>query len=355
MTVKFKTKIEKKEKSLVEVGVIMDFQEVEKNKPVALKAMKKDAKVDGFRDGKIPDDIAIKQLGENAILQESANITINNIFPDILKKEKLKIIGYPAISVTKLAEGNDFEFKIEMTVYPEVSLPDYKKIVVKIKKKVTKISEEDFKKAEKNILDVLNHQTEHKCKDEKCKESHQDEEKPKKKITKLTDEIVKTFGPFKNVEDFEKQVKADLQKNKDIENIEKHRGEMMEAILKEVQMVVPEILVNAELDKMVAQMKDGALKHGLQWNDYLKNLKKSEIDLKEENRSEGEKRTKLEIILKEIFRLEKMNLDQKIVDKQMDQIKKVHPDVEGENIKLYVENILINEEVIKFLESQAKK
>ena len=59
----------------------------------------------------------------------------------------------------------------------------------------------------------------------------------------------------------------------------------------------------------------------------------------------------MEVILKEIFKKEKLELNKEEVEKQMAQIKAMHPDVEEENIRLYVENILINEEVMKFLEN----
>ena len=264
---KFKTKVEKKEKGIVEVLVTMDFSEVEKNKTEALKNISKDAKIDGFRKGKIPTDVLEKQLGEGTVLQEAANITINNVFADILKKENLHMIGYPAISVTKLASGNDFEFKIEMTVYPEIKLPDYKKIAKKFKKEGTEVTDKDFEKLEKNVLDVYNRQQNnpHICEDDNCQHEEKEEEKKDiKKATKLTDEIVKTFGPFESVADFRKQMKVDLQREKEYRAIEKLRGEISEEILKELKGVdVPEMLVNVELDKMIAYMKDAAMKYSL--------------------------------------------------------------------------------------------
>ena len=84
-------------------------------------------------------------------------------------------------------------------------------------------------------------------------------------------------------------------------------------------------------------------------------MKKTEEDLKEEQRSEAEKRAKLELVLKEIFKAEKMEIDQEQVKNQVESIKKMHPQAEEQNIKLYVENILVNEKVMKFLEEQAEK
>jgi len=60
----------------------------------------------------------------------------------------------------------------------------------------------------------------------------------------------------------------------------------------------------------------------------------------------------MEIVLKEIFREEKLETNQEEVKKQMTSIQAMHSDVDSENIKLYVENIMQNEEVMKFLENQ---
>ena len=367
--IKFKTKVEKKDKGVVFVDVAIDFKEVEKKKDDALKKVAKDVKIDGFREGKVPADILKKQIGEQAILQEASQLVINEVFPEILKKEKLHMLGYPAISVTKLAVGNDFEFKIELTVYPEIKLPDYQKIVAKIKKDKVEVIDDDFKKVEENILNIYNRQQQvpaHSCNDENCQEDHTKEKDSKdnqkksdkkttKKATKLTDEIVKTFGPFKSVADFREQMKADLQREKEMQVIGNHRQKIVEAILEKTEFSVPEILINVELDKMIAYMKDEVMKHGIKWGDYLKNMKKDEADLRNENKDEAVKRAKFDVILKEIFQAEKMKVDEQETKRQIEQIKKIHPDAEEQNIKIYVENILMNEQVMKFLESQSEK
>lgn len=271
---KFKTKIEKKDKGLVLIDVSLDFQEVEKKKKDALAKMAQDIKIDGFREGKVPADVLEKQIGENAILQEAAQLAINEVFPEILKKEKLHMLGYPAISVTKLAAGNDFEFKVELTIYPEITLPDYQNIVAKIKRDKVAVNNDDLKKVEKNILNLYNRQQsgpKHTCGDSSCKIDHSSksktEEKPeikKPEAQELTDEIVKTFGPFESVDDFKKKMEGDLKREKENQVIGQHRQKIMEAILEKTEFSVPEILINVELDKMIAYMKEEVQKHGIE-------------------------------------------------------------------------------------------
>lgn len=346
---KFETKVENKDKGIVVVAVTMPFAEVEKNREVVIEKMIADVEIEGFRKGKAPRETAIAKIGEGKILQEASQETINRVFPEVLKKEKLQMIGYPSISVTKLAAGNDFEFSLEMAVYPEVNLPDYKKVAKGIKKDaVEKVGDDEIAKVEKNLLDMQNHMShqghEHK-EGEKC---------DAEEITELTDDFVKQLGPFENVAEFKTKLKEDLGKEKEAQAISKQRGEIAEGILKELKMELPELLVNAELDKITAQMQDDMQRQGQDFNEYLKKEGKNKEEFRESYREEGEKRAKIEVVLKEIFKAEKLKLDETEVAKQVATITQAHGEENLENIKLYVENMMMNDETMKFLEGLAK-
>ncbi len=341
---KFETKIEKKEKSIVEVKVTMPFSEVEKNIKTVEDQLVETTEVEGFRKGKAPKDMVLKKFGKDKILQEASSITINETFPEILKKEKIQLIGYPAISVTKLAEGNDFEFTMELTVYPEVNLPDYKKIAKGIKKEIREVKDEEIHKVVKNLLDMQNNIKKGKLTEEEQKDFKED--------TELSEDFIKQMGPFKTVAEFEKQIKEDLHKEAEMQAISEHRGKIAEAILKEIKMEIPELLVNAEVDKILAQLKDDVQMSGSTFEDYLKKEGKDEVTIRDHFKKEGEKRAQIEIVLKEIAKAEKISPDQKEVQKQVEQIAQTYKDVEFENIKLYVENIMVNDAVMKFLEEQ---
>jgi FKBP-type peptidyl-prolyl cis-trans isomerase (trigger factor) len=216
--------------------------------------------VEGFRKGNVPEKILKEKISNEAVLQEAAQGVINDVFPEVLKKEELQIIGFPAINVTKLAEGNDFEFTIEMSVYPKIKLPDYKKIAKEISLVEEKeIGEKDLDAVEKNVLDMLNHQAHH----EKNGNEHKEGEKIEEVYKELTDELVQKVGPFKTVDEFKKQVKEDLIKEAKVQAQMEKRGQIAEKILEEIDFEIPEMLVNAELDKILAQLKDDVVKHGI--------------------------------------------------------------------------------------------
>src|SRR3989339_1946852 len=94
----------------------------------AIKEFSDNAEMDGFRKGKVPEDIMIKNIGAGAVLEKMAVIALEKEYPKIISEHKIRAIGRPEITLTKLAENNPLGFKIKTSVLPEITLPDYKKI-----------------------------------------------------------------------------------------------------------------------------------------------------------------------------------------------------------------------------------
>src|SRR5690606_38080930 len=68
-------------------------------------------------------------------------------------KEDIKAIGHPQITITKIAEGADLEFKIVTAVLPEITLGDYKKVAKEenAKKYEVEVSEKEVEEAVMNL------------------------------------------------------------------------------------------------------------------------------------------------------------------------------------------------------------
>jgi len=85
-------KIEKKilPKSIVELVVEESVEEVAKSRKKALSYIEKNADVKGFRKGtKIPENILVRQYGEEHITKLTIEFAIDDIYRTALKKENL--------------------------------------------------------------------------------------------------------------------------------------------------------------------------------------------------------------------------------------------------------------------------
>lgn len=350
-----KINIKKLPKSEVEIEGEIDSEVFESYFPKALKKLGENLKLDGFRKGKIPENVLLSNIPEINILEEMAQMALSEYYPKIIAEERIDAISRPEISIIKLARKNPLGFKIKTAVLPEIKLPDYKKISGKIiseiteKEKDTSVSEEEL---ESTIMDIRKsrapkvHMAEH--------EHKEGEERvhPEPELPEFNDEFVKALGPFKDIADFKSKLKENIKLEKENQLKEKTRLKIIEKIIEESVLEVPEILIEVELDKILYKMESDITQMGLKFEDYLKHLSKTTADLRKEFRNDGEKKAKFALILNEIAKAEKIVADEAEVAKEVAHILEHYKDADPERARMHAENVLTNEKIFQFLESQ---
>ncbi len=132
-------------KSQIELLVKIPVDEFKPYIDEGAKKISKEVKIDGFRSGKIPYDVLKQKIGEMSILEESARIAINKTLEKaLLEVGEGRLIGQPKIDITKLAPGNQLEYKILVSLIPEITIGKYKELGVKEAK--IEVEESDIKK-----------------------------------------------------------------------------------------------------------------------------------------------------------------------------------------------------------------
>jgi trigger factor len=91
------------------------------------------AKIPGFRPGKAPRDI-IKQRFYPEIKESLINSLVPKALNGELRTQNLNPVGLPVVNDLRFKEGEPLHLKAQFEVWPEFSLPEYKKIKVKSKK-----------------------------------------------------------------------------------------------------------------------------------------------------------------------------------------------------------------------------
>lgn len=363
-----KINVKKLPKSEVEIEGELHSEMFESYFPKVLKKLGENLKLDGFRKGKIPENVLLSNIPEINILEEMAEMALSEHYPKMLEDEKIStpyvVIGRPEVSITKLARKNPLGFKIKTAVLPEVKLPKYRDIAKEIILNITdaekkiEVSEEDL---ENTIMDIRKSRADKKHISDITAEPHPDpllikERVPKagevEELPEWSDEFVKGLGPFKNVADFKAKLKENIKLEKENKLKEKTRLKIIEKIIDGSEMDLPEILVEIELDKILYQMESDITQMGLKFEDYLKHLNKTAADLRKEFRKDGEKKAKLALILNEIAKMEKIIADEKEVAREVATILERYKDADLERARAHVENVLTNEKIFQFLESQ---
>lgn len=359
MTKKINHKINKLPKSKIEIEGEIDSDIFEGFYKKALENIGKDFEVDGFRKGKVPENILISKIPEIKILEEMAELALKEHYPALIEEINLDVISQPQIAITKLARKNPLGFKIITSVMPEINLPDYKKIAKETleKEKGEEITVSE-KEIEDTILDIRKSRAKRKniqevakdhVHDENCKHENENKEE---ELPEWNDEFVKSMGPFQNIEDFKEKLKENIKLEKINQAREKKRLKIIEKIIENTEIETPEILINTELEKILYRMESDITQMGLKFDDYLKHLQKTRDDLEKEFTPDAEKKAKLGLILNKISKMEKIIADEKEVEKEVNHILEHYKDADPEKARIYAENVLMNEKIFQLLEEQ---
>jgi len=336
--------IKELENGEVEINGSIPHEIFDKHIALATKNISKNIEISGFRKGHIPEKVLIQKVGEGAILEEAADITLKEEFPKIIIENKIDTIGRPTISITKLAKGNPLEFKATIAVMPKIKLPDYKTLTKNVLSK-----KEEIEVTDKEVDDTIDEIRKMRVKGKK--DSNQKKE-TEENLPKIDDEFVKTLGDFKDVSDFKEKLKKNITTEKEKKAKDKKRAEIIEEVVKGAKTTIPNIMIESELDKMISQFKDDIARSGGTFEEYLKHIKKTEEDMRKEWRTDAEKRAKSQLVLNKIATEEKIVAPKDELDKQANYLLEQYKDADPERVRIYIETILTNEEVFKFLEKQ---
>jgi trigger factor len=354
-------KINKLDKSEVEIEGVLEKELFEKYEDKALEKIGERLELPGFRKGKAPVDIVKGNVAEMELLEQMAELALMDNYMKILEENKIDAIGRPEIAITKIGRGSDLGFKIVTAVLPEMKLPDYKKIASTENKK------EEFKKeivVEDKDIEGLIHELrkmraeqasgKHEHKEGESEEEHKKAhaEIPESEYPVFDDEFAKSFGKFENTEAFKEKIKSNLKTEKETELKDKLRLSIVEEIVKQTEGEIPEILIQSEIDKIMYRLEGDVTNAGLKVEDYLKQINKTEEDLRKEYRLDGLKRAKLQMIIHSISEKENLKPEEKEIEKEVTQITTMYKDADATRARAYVEQMLENEKVFKFLEEQ---
>ena len=357
-----KTTIKKLAKSEVEITGVLEVAEFEKYEDKALERIGERVELPGFRKGKAPIAMIKETSKEMEVLEEMAEVALMDSYIKILEENKIDAIGRPQIAITKIAKGSVLEFKIITAVMPEIKLPDYKKIAKEQNKKEefqkeVVIDEKDVEKVISDLRKMRAEQAqgssheghEHMTAEEHSK-AHADI--PESEWPEFNDEFAKTFGKFKDAEEFKEKIRTNLKTEKVTEQKDKLRLACVEEIVKQADGEIPEILIESETDKIMYRLQADITNAGFKMEDYLKQISKSETDLRNEWRPDAEKRAKLQMIIHTISEKEKLQPTEEEIEKDVTQITEMYKDADPMRAKAYVEQMLENEKVFTFLEKQ---
>lgn len=97
----------------------------------AAKHMAEQVKIPGFRQGKVPPDLALQRLGHEAVFQHAFDESVGGWYGEALSQADISPIGSPSLAEPpSYAQGEPLRFDLEVPVRPDAEVGDYEGIEV---------------------------------------------------------------------------------------------------------------------------------------------------------------------------------------------------------------------------------
>ncbi|MDD4909789.1 MAG: trigger factor [Candidatus Omnitrophica bacterium] len=244
----------------------------------------KEAKVKGFRPGKVPRDILEKHYSSHAHQQ-----VVNELVPDLLKKaadeDKINIVSVLNVSDVNLS-GANISFKADVEVEPEVKLGEYKGI--KVKWEEVKIGKDDVKR----YIEAL---------------------KEKGGLEVPGEGLARALG-YPSNEQMEESVRMQLYLQKENQIRSGIEQKIIDELLKSSSLSVPQSLLARRLDELASDAKMQLAMRGF----TKEQIEGKDEDLKKELKANAETQVKIYLIFKSIAQKENITVDNQVTQKVME-------------------------------------
>jgi trigger factor len=416
-------------KSQIEIKITVPAKDLEKFIDLAAEELGKDLKIAGFRPGKAPRQIVEQKVGAEKILAHATEKAVKKSYIDALFKNKIEAVGEPQITITKIAPGNDLEYKAVASVMPKITLGNYRKQSQSVAKpKTEEIKPEEIQKEldylQKSRAKLITVARKAKKGDhveidfevlvdgktieggksqnhpltigesyfipgfEEQLEGMQENEKKdfnlvfpgdyhkkelagkpsvfkvkmnlvqEKEMAEINDEFAKSLGNFESLEKLRSSIKEGLETEQKKKSEVKWQNDVIEKITADCQIEIPDVLLNAELDKMMGEFEQNISGMGMTLDQYLENIKKSREELRKDWEEAAMKRVKAALALLEIASLENIEPESQEIEEKINSTMAyfknqgdMEKNVDMERLYNYVKSTLTNEKVLKFLQS----
>jgi trigger factor len=127
-----KSSVEVLSPTRVRLDVEVAYSELESHIANAYKRVAATVNIPGFRKGKIPASMIDQRVGRGAVIDEAINTALPEFYGQAAREHSVAVIGRPEVDVKEFVDKDKLVFAVEVDVRPEVKLPDFSKITIEV-------------------------------------------------------------------------------------------------------------------------------------------------------------------------------------------------------------------------------
>lgn len=237
------TVVAKTDDGSVQITLIIPWKDVQTVLNKTVTELGKDYSVAGFRKGKAPLDRLMKQIPRETLVRETLQKILPEMFGKAIHDHKITPGMYPRFEILTAEDEKDWQVRATSCEMPTVNLGDYKKTVGGV------LRAKAIWTPEKG-----------------------DEKKKEKEMTR-----------------------------------EEKEQEAMKTLLENVEVKIPKVLIDQEVDSRLASLLERIEKLGLTLESYLSSVGKTPESLRDEYQETAEATMKMEFVLGKIAQEEKLD------------------------------------------------
>jgi len=166
---------------------------------------------------------------------------------------------------------------------------------------------------------------------------------------KLDDAMVeKITGTKQSVDEFKKFVEEDLKAEIEQRNREEHDNAVVNEIIKITKADLPDALIDQEVEGTLQEQKERVKNQGLEWEQYLTHIKKTEDDFRKERRKDAEQRVIAKLGVQHIIKDANVHATDEEVNAKIEEIASRYPEDQRKKI---IEHYKNDKEAFRYLKN----
>ena len=363
------------------IEITIDFDDLEEKKDDAISKIGKSLKVKGFRPGKIPKNIVVREVGEDYVLEEAIDLYLPEQIFDILNKEEISPAVRPVIKDLK-KEKKSFKIEVLITLWPKLSkLPKLEQTIEvesiepteeeineqieRIKLQFGEVEKVDRPAKEKDylLINISGSENGIELKDFNYQDYLYElgsalltpsldsklegvssgaiikfnddipalgksnieisvlvKEIKEKIMPELTDDWVSSVTEFETVKEMNEELHKNIQNVKKRQVANQFQGLLTSKLIEESKLELPEQLVIAEMDSILQNFMNELQQNNIKIDDYLQITGLTEETLQDDLKNQATRNLSMVVILDKVVEEQELKLDEKeigLIDEHM--------------------------------------
>ena len=385
------------------IEITVDFDDLEEKKDEAILKISKSLKVKGFRPGKIPKNIVVREVGEEYVLEEAIDLYLPGQIFEILNKEEISPAVRPVIKDLK-KEKKSYKIEVLITLWPKLSkLPKLNQTVEvesiepteeeineqieRIKLQFGEVEKVDrpAKESDYLLLNISGLENGNELKDFNYQDYLYElgsalltpsldsklegvssgaiikfnddipalgksnievsvlvKEIKEKIMPELTDDWVSSVTEFDSVKEMNEELYKNIQNVKKRQIANQYQGLLTSKLIEESKLELPEQLVIAEMDSILQNFMNELQQNNIKIEDYLQITGLTEETLQEDLKNQATRNLSMVVILDKVVEDQELKLDEKeasLIDEHVANLDGTEVDAASRKLNLEAESL----------------